>query len=355
MSCQLGTRAPGWGVQSHASARAVRWAPGTRSPDINGWGRRCEQPGLERRRRRQRRQPPGPGGRAPPRSVVRSSGIPSCIVAMGRSGPPSRPARLQASRATSCGGTGEFGRRTQAAGVGSRATPLLLQALKGGPELQGHLTFCPDIFVNKGRARAGTESQPELAATHCKAGRQPPCLRAVGTRGRALQNGHGGQAGTSSGRCRGPCTRPAPAANGAAPRGTSSIIRVVFAVTSPHRVLNFILLRAKGKRRHARRAQEVASEGPSLVARSRPRAPRGKMGRAPPRGPPQVGPAPCHGHSRHTRVHMRAHSHSHTRSVAPSLCRGRPGAWGWAASPSFHCVSRGLGILFAQAADAGSP
>lgn len=177
MSCQPGTRAPGWGVQSQASARAVRWAPGTRSPDINGWGRRCEQPGLERRRRRQRRQPPGPGGRAPPRSVVRSSGIPSCIVAMGRSGPPSRPARLQASRATSCGRTGEFGRRTQAAGVGSRAMPLLLQALKGGPELQVHLTFCPDIFVNEERARAGTESQPE-ARCHTLQSRAPAALSA---------------------------------------------------------------------------------------------------------------------------------------------------------------------------------
>lgn len=94
-------------------------------------------------------------------------------------------------------------------------------------------------------------------------------------------------------------------------------------MTSPHRVLNFILLRAKGKRRHAQRAQEVPSEGPSLVARSRPRAPRGKMGRAPPRGPPQVGLLPAtvtHG----TRVCTCAHTLTRAHSLRRPLSLPRP-------------------------------
>ena len=55
MSCQPATRAPGWGVQSHASAWLQRQASGTRGSDMNG--RPCgvsSQDGAgEAKRRRQ--------------------------------------------------------------------------------------------------------------------------------------------------------------------------------------------------------------------------------------------------------------------------------------------------------------
>lgn len=47
---------------------------------------------------------------------------------------------------------------------------------------------------------------------------------------------------------------------------------------------------------------------------------------------PQAVPAPCHGHSQHTCVHVRTHTHTRTRTVTRSLCKGRAEAWGWVAS-----------------------
>lgn len=61
MSCQVvtGPRGGEFKVTHQPEPRAG--APETRSPDMNGWGRGCEQPGLAWRRR----QPPSTGGPAP--------------------------------------------------------------------------------------------------------------------------------------------------------------------------------------------------------------------------------------------------------------------------------------------------
>lgn len=163
----------------------------------------------------------------------------------------------------------------------------------------------------------------------------------------ALSRG-GGQAGTSSGPRRGPCPRGHRQQTGQLPRGTSPIVQVVFDVTSPSP------LRAKGRRQRAGRTQAAASEGPSPVARSRPRAPRGKTGRAPPHGSPRVVPAPRHGRSRRTCVHVRAHTHTCTLAPSPPPLAEPDLGRGAGPPPRASTVpAAGGGSLFVQAADAG--